>query len=219
MSEAKRIVIGSTFRQATHWVCEMIKANVELKDNSLVGHEDFARNFSHQMRIWEEAEDTCISVSCNMFMLQELHRRFPQAAYCYLWREPIDHFMSLSATSALNCTREFGRSFMYAGWVWGLREHELQLAEQLGIDLTHWHMDYYTTKKGFVELMKTLGLPLNQEIVMKNALNQHRRLSKPAFTDWAGDPENHRRMVTELFESMDRSTAAYKSARRATVDV
>jgi hypothetical protein len=213
---ADRVVIASVWRQATTWMTSMVRKNLRTPGRATwVMHEAFWRGEMHALRYWEEFDGTCVAIGSDMHAIRQIHAIRPDTKFCVLWREPLAQVISAihTARRGNQAGREFGSIHRSAIEWWTGREWELKQAKELGIELTHWHFDYYTTREGFIELMKAVELPMREDVVMTPPENGSVGM-RMRLEDLPGSEEKMQAILDDSFNTLELTKVAYASARR-----
>jgi hypothetical protein len=145
-------------------------------------------------------------------MVDRIHERFPDAIWRCVHRDPIGQFESIIRTyigivgknSPLNHP---GGKLNAVLRYWLSNEYALERLQRLGVEVTHWHMDFYTKPEGLAALIDSLGL---------KRLNPVKMLPKIHAANCRYEADAAlRKHALKLFNSLPNLTAAYKAARRA----
>ena len=212
-------VINSLPKQATRWVAEMMVQNIDRElckergaTSFLIKHEAITKDRGRVRRLWRETDDlVSVFVGPASHAMARIQRETPEAKWACLWREPIAHFLSVAVMKSAGVT---SAALNYAARFWALREHSLVMAEKLGIDVSHWHMDFVATEVGYRSLMASLDIPCQEQFKLLTPIGVTGPLKKAAIEDFDGSPDQVRAEVLELFDSFERSKAVYDGLRR-----
>lgn len=212
----KRVIIYSLFKQATKWVTRMINTNAvdSVGKNRPVDvvHEGFLKQSLKTLRHWRDLEHDMVVVGPAAHMMTAIMDRRPDTKWCCLWRDPLDHMLSLHrADNRYSC---FGGVLFTAMNHWSAREAALRTLEQAGIEVTHWHIDYYTTPDGFRDMASSVGLTLNTKLKLLPPQDVTNYSKKLAYEDFALPEAEAKTLVMDRFNSLEYSKAAYVQARR-----
>jgi len=114
----------------------------------------------------------------------------------FLWREPVSHAKSIlchkSRASREKRNGPFESNFYK---LFAIYEALLAYVDDHGLESTHWHLEHYTTKDGFVDLCDALGIPLKREIAMIGKFNSTRPENKRPLSPY----DDYVRDIIEMF--------------------
>ena len=215
----KYFLVTGLWRQATKWLYHMINNHVRINGapihsrNRFVNHELLFRyGLVGLGRMKRFCSDPGVvgSVGPEGHLLTDMHKAFPDVKVVNLIREPITHLMSVSTIRAVNN----GSLLRHAVQWWAARDHELRLAKEAGIHIHHMHMDYYTTEKGFRELMRLLDLEVAANVTMLEPVNPTVAHNKHTLDTFQGDGEELEKRLLELYNSFEYLTEAHAAAKR-----
>lgn len=209
---SRHIVLMGGPRAGTCWVPLTIQRNVVPAPN--VGHEVFREDMSATFKQWDQS-GVHIAVGWESAALMPvIHKRYPDAQWACLHRHPIRQLESVVRTWGAQPSHHrktrIGFQLMIMGMYWSALEAALRFAAQNGIEVPHWHMDYYTTKNGFRELAKSLDLAVKPNIDMSAGRNGDEPYRYSIDSIPGGE-----QLAWELFDSHKLVKQAYEAARRS----
>jgi hypothetical protein len=166
----------------------MLRGNVDSGGLGLdIVHEKFLCNryaLLQAFEDWRRPGMIHVAVGAGALMIEMLHTRFPDLQMAVLVRDPIDQLMSMHSHGGrfIGHPTDAGL-FQSAGYNWGALEVMLSTAKALNIDARAWHLDYFTTPKGFKDLAQSLGLRLKPDAPHAGPANVcERRVSVEDFS-------------------------------------
>lgn len=206
-----RFVITGTPRIASTWLTEVMR-------NSFGGapdihHEWFADDMLTALDRWSSDAPICGSVGQDHSWIEMIHAACADTKWVVGWREPIEQVISMlhnrwSAIGRRSPQAIPGFAIKHASREWLALDWALGKAEQLGIELQHWHFDYYTVEPGVRALAREIGGEAVFDTVLPAPLNVSKK--RPLALPPKAESE-----LLKLFGSFPRLVAAYEAARRS----
>ena len=146
-------------------------------------------------------------------VVSAVHRKFPSARWVCVHRDPIEQFESVvrvakSISEKQGVPLQIGVQLHTMFRYWACTEHALWNAERLGLYVSHWHMDRFTTLEGFRQLAASLRLELKSDVDLGAG---HNDAAKSYTVD--EDPGIDK-LVMEQFKGFEALPDAYEMARR-----
>jgi len=211
--ERARFIVAGVIGSATKWLAQALRENTSIEPRQIV-HEWFSDKLYDALDAWPSDTPLCGSVGHDYFWMEQIQQLMPETKWAFIWRTPIDQIGSMLRKSwrhvrlrSPDAIPGFATKAAIRRWI--TLEAMLEQAETLGIELTHWHMDYYTTPDGLSELLGTL-VPQEYRTSLI-ALPSPTNVSRPV--PFVVDAQTETQL-TERFNSFTRVKAAYDAARR-----
>lgn len=212
--ERTRFIIAGIIGSASTWLAQALRENTSIEPRKIV-HEWFSDNLYEAQELWASDVPLCGSVGHDFFWMEQIQQLAPETKWAFIWRTPLDQIMSMVRKNWKHIRLRApdavpGFATKAAVRQWFAVEDALARAEKLGIELTHWHLDYYTAPNGFDELRKLLvPEPYRTPVVkLPSAVN----VSRPA--PFALNEQTAEDLLAR-FNALPRMKAAYESARRS----
>lgn len=215
-------------RTATLWLANALGANVVTPDVR-VEHEPFripsiarwstadmtpAKRAQSGWNRWMKRKHAVyVAIGAESRNILGLQEKF-QPKWFMLWRDPCE--LLASTVGWLKTTRKNLRShdplMMASANAYGkfvALEGTLSHLEALGIEPEHWHMDEYTTQTGLERLAESMGLELNNKLVMKQKGHPTAKEFKQNPDKW---PQSLKDDIDDIINTMPRVRQAYEVA-------
>lgn len=210
--EQLRFIIAGPPRIASTWLTEVAKRLLVVPN--AIKHEWFADDMLTAMDTWRSPEPVCGSIGQDHSWMHLIHAARPDTKWIFGWRDPMEQVISMlhnrwSAIGQRSPQAVPGFALKHAMREWLALDWALAKAEELKIEVAHWHFDYYTTNAGAYALMREIGNGYyigDAELPWPSNVSQKRPLHIAPSAEKA---------LLDLFSSMPRLCAALKAARRA----
>lgn len=206
-----RFIIAGTPRIASTWLTEVMRR--VFGKAAEIHHEWFADDMLVALDCWASDIAVCGSVGQDHSWIEMIHGACADTKWVIGWRDPIEQVISMlfnrwSAIGRRSPQAIPGFAIKHASREWLALDWALGKAEQLGVELTHWHFDHYTTEPGVRALVQELGGEVAPDFELPAALNTSKK--RPFALPPKAESE-----LLKLFGSFPRLVAAYEAARRS----
>lgn len=194
-------VITGMGRTATLWLSQMLNQHPDTTVWHEVTKPDRPRRFVKWLLLETPVVGTADGFAC--YHIADLQRELhPQ--WLWVWREPWQWIRSFWARHPqVPFAQHVQRLF-------GMLEAALAMAEFYNIELTHWHMEDYTSEEGFRALAEHVGLSFGAELKMLPPSN-----ARKDFGDIAHEAcwtEQQKLYILEVIERLPRVLQASQLA-------